>query len=63
MNRARARQFTVNRTQDVAALRDKRLHDWVRDNGIELVNQRDALFGTREFQNHLRAVNSDLAVA
>ena len=61
VNRARARQFTVNRTQDVAALRDPRLHDWIRANGIELVNQRDALFGTREFQNHLRAIGSDLA--
>ncbi|RVU03218.1 ChbG/HpnK family deacetylase [Novosphingobium umbonatum] len=61
-NRARARQFTVNRTQDVAALRDPRLKDWIRRNGIELVNQRDALFGSREFQNHLRAIGSDLAI-
>jgi predicted glycoside hydrolase/deacetylase ChbG (UPF0249 family) len=61
-NRPRARQFAVSRTQDVAALCDPRLHEWVRANRIELVNQRDALYGTREFQTHLAAVGSDLAV-
>lgn len=62
-NRARARQFVVGRTQDVAALCDARLKAWIRNNRIELVNQRDALYGTREYQNHLAAIGSDLAIA
>jgi predicted glycoside hydrolase/deacetylase ChbG (UPF0249 family) len=63
LNRARARQFVVSRTQDVAALCDPRLKKWVRDNQIELVNQRDALHGTREYQQHLRDIGSDLAMS
>lgn len=36
------------------------LHDWLRDEKIMLVNQRDAIFGTQEYQNHLKAIDSDL---
>ncbi len=60
--RPRAQQFVVGRTQDVAALCDKRLHDWIKEHQIELINFRDALYGTREFQNHLRLTGSDLAL-
>lgn len=60
VNRARAQQFVVGRTQDVAALCDPRLKQWIRQNRIELVNFRDALYGTNEFQNHLRAAGSEL---
>ncbi len=59
-NRARAQQFVVGRTQDVAALCDERLKAWIRTNRIELVNFRDALYGTREYQNHLKLTGSDL---
>ncbi len=59
-NRPRARQFTVARCQDVAALCDQRLKDWIRDNGIELVNFRDALYGTSEYQTHLKQIHSPL---
>lgn len=62
MNRPRARQFTVARCQDVAALCDRRLFDWVRAHRIELVNFRDALYGTREYQRHLQAIGSDLCM-
>ncbi len=62
-NRARAQQFVVGRTQDVAALCDVRLKSWIKENLIELVNVRDALYGTREYQNHLRRIGSDLCVA
>lgn len=58
----RARFFTSVRTEDVAALTSQRLHDWVREHGIALINFRDALYGTNEYQNHLRAVGSDLYV-
>jgi predicted glycoside hydrolase/deacetylase ChbG (UPF0249 family) len=60
--RARARQFVISRVQDVAALCDPRLKSWVRENRIELINQRDALYGTHEYQDHLRAIGSDLAI-
>jgi predicted glycoside hydrolase/deacetylase ChbG (UPF0249 family) len=59
-NRPRAQQFVVGRTQDVAALCDVRLKNWIKQNRIELVNFRDALYGTHEYQNHLRVVGSDL---
>ena len=58
----RARFFTSVRTEDVAALTSQRLHDWVREHGIALINFRDALYGTNEYQNHLRAIGSDLYV-
>jgi predicted glycoside hydrolase/deacetylase ChbG (UPF0249 family) len=61
-NRARAQQFVIGRTQDVAALCDVRLKDWIKQNRIELVNLRDALYGTREYQNHLRLIGSDLCM-
>jgi predicted glycoside hydrolase/deacetylase ChbG (UPF0249 family) len=62
LNRPRAQQFVVGRTQDVAALCDPRLKQWIRQHRIELVNFRDALYGTREYQNHLRQVGSELAI-
>ncbi len=61
-NRARAQQFVVGRVQDVAALCDVRLKNWIKENRIELVNFRDALYGTREYQNHLKLTGSDLAI-
>jgi predicted glycoside hydrolase/deacetylase ChbG (UPF0249 family) len=61
-NRARAQQFVVGRTQDVEALCDVRLRNWIKENNIELVNGRDALYGTREYQNHLKLIGSDLAI-
>jgi predicted glycoside hydrolase/deacetylase ChbG (UPF0249 family) len=60
--RARAQQFVVGRVQDVAALCDVRLRNWIKENHIELVNYRDALHGTREYQNHLRLIGSDLCM-
>lgn len=62
MNRPRARQFTVARCQDVAALCDERLKNWLVENRIELVNFRDALYGTREYQEHLRDIGSPLCM-
>ena len=60
VNRPRAQQFVVGRTQDVSALCDVRLKNWIKQNRIELVTFRDALYGTSEYQNHLRVVGSDL---
>jgi chitin disaccharide deacetylase len=57
-----ARYFTLARIVDVEALCSDRLRDWIKQKKIELVNFRDALYGTREYQNHLRLTGSDLAV-
>ena len=54
--------YTVSRTYDVEGLCSKRLHDWIKDNNIELCSLTDALYGTHEYQNHLRAIGSDLCV-
>ena len=61
-NRPRAQQFVVSRTQDVAGMQDVRLKNWIKQHHIELVSSRDAIFGTREYQNHLKQIGSDLAV-
>lgn len=61
--RPRAQQFVIGRVQDVAALCDERLKSWIRDNRIELINFRDALYETNDYQNHLKAAGSDLAVS
>ncbi len=52
----------IARMQDIQALCGSELHDWIKDNGIELINLRDALYGTRTYQNHLRSIGSDLYV-
>ena len=47
---------TLQRVKDVEALCDDRVKEWIQKNKIELVNQRDALYGLREYQNHLKAM-------
>ena len=54
--------FNSIRSRDIEALCSDRMKKWIRDNKVELVNYRDAIFGTREYQNHLKATGSDLAV-
>ena len=34
--------------------------EWIINNKIELISQRDAIYGTSEFQNHLKEINSPL---
>ena len=63
VTRARAQQFVVGRTQDVHTMTSPVLKAWIKDNNIELINFRDALYGTRQFQNHLKSVGSELAIA
>lgn len=60
--RPRAQQFVVGRVQDAAAMTDPRLREWIKANNVELINFRDALYGTADYQNHLRQSGSDLAV-
>lgn len=46
------------RVMDVEALCSETLKQWIIDNQIELINQRDAMYGTKEYQNHLNSINS-----
>ena len=57
-----AKNFLLSRPIDAEALCDQRLKDWIAEKGIELVNFHDALFGTRQYQNHLRSIGSPLAI-
>ena len=52
----------IHRPKDVQALCSEELKAWIRENGIELINLRDALYGTQEYQNYLRNIGSDLYV-
>jgi predicted glycoside hydrolase/deacetylase ChbG (UPF0249 family) len=54
--------YTDARPLDVKALCSPVLKQWIIDNKVELVNFRDALYGTREYQNHLKQVGSPLAL-
>ena len=62
VNRARAQQFVISRVQDSWAMRDVRLKNWIKQNNIELVGYHDALYGTNDYQNHLKAIGSDLCM-
>lgn len=54
--------MTRIRVMDVHFMCSKELRDFIKTSGIELINQRDALYGTQEYQNHLKLINSDLCV-
>ena len=58
----KARNFILARIMDTEALTSRRLKDWVKDNKIELINFRDALYGTCEYQQHLKHIGSELCV-
>lgn len=57
-----ARKFLECRPIDAHALCSEKLKGWIRENRIELMSFRDALYGTREVQEHLRSIGSDLYV-
>jgi len=54
--------FLLCRLIDIKALCSQEIKDWVRENKIELINYRDALYGTNDYQRHLRDIGSDLCV-
>lgn len=54
------RYFEPSPLVDCAMLCSKQIRDWIRENRVELVSMRDAVYGTSEFQDHLRAIGSDL---
>ena len=55
-------QYLLTRPMEVRALCSPILRNWMLEHQIELVNFRDALFGTQEYQNHLCAVGSELCM-
>lgn len=57
-----ARKFIECRPMDVHALCSDEIKAWIKENQVELVNFRDALYGTQEYQNHLRNIGSDLCM-
>lgn len=57
-----SRCFIQIRTVDAHALCSQEVKDWIKANRVELVNMRDALYGTREYQNYLKGIGSDLAI-
>ena len=50
----------IHRCKELQAATSRELRNWIIENKIELVNQRDVLYGTSEFQDHLRDIGSPL---
>ena len=56
------KNFRLARVKDVESLTSDRFKTWIKENRIELINYRDALYGTNEYQNHLKLIGSDLCM-
>ena len=50
----------LHRCKELEACCSEEMKQWIIENHIELVNQRDVLYGTNEFQDHLKEINSPL---
>lgn len=59
MNESRMRECRV---KDVEALCSPVLKAWIIREKVELINNRDALYGTSEYQNHLKSIQSPLFI-
>lgn len=57
-----AKAYILCRPIDVEALCDPRFQEWIVENKVELVNFNDAIFGTNEYQHHLKEIGSPMAV-
>lgn len=55
-----AMNFLLIRPMDMYALCSDEVKNWIVEKKIELINLRDALYGTNEYQNHLREIGSPL---
>lgn len=55
-----APNYLIVRPVDVYALCSQEIKNWIKENKIELCSFTDALYGNRKYQNHLRAIGSDL---
>lgn len=52
----------LHRCKEHEACMSETFRNWVIDNRIELINMRDAVYGTNEFQNHLKEIGSPLYI-
>ena len=52
----------LSRIVDIEALCSQRMKDWIRENHVVLVNFRDALYGTNDYQTDLRDIGSNLCM-
>jgi len=59
---AKANNYLLCRPKDVEALTSPKLKSWIKEHRLELINFRDAMDGTNEYQNHLKAIGSDLCM-
>ncbi len=50
----------LHRCKELEACCSQEIKDWIIENKIELINQSDALYGTNDFQDHLKEINSPL---
>ena len=57
---AGAWNYLVSRAIEAHALQSPELKNWIKEHKIEMVNFRDALYGTKDYQNHLRVIGSNL---
>lgn len=53
---------TLHRIKENICALSKEYRDWIITNNIELINFKDALYDTSEFQDHLRDIGSDLYI-
>lgn len=53
---------SIHRVAELQGAISAEVKQWIIDNRIELVNQRDVLHGTSEYQDHLKEINSPLWV-
>ena len=51
---------TIHRVEELRGCVDDTVKQWIIDNKIELVNFRDILKGTNDYQEHLKEINSPL---
>jgi predicted glycoside hydrolase/deacetylase ChbG (UPF0249 family) len=57
-----APHYLIVRPIDSQALCSAEIKAWIRENKFELCSFTDALHGTQKYQNHLRAIDSDLCM-
>ena len=50
----------LHRCKELQAALSDQYRNWIIENKIELINQRDALYGTNELQDHFKQINSPL---
>lgn len=55
-----SKHFNLARVIDIQALCDPCLKRWIKENQVELINVHDALYGTHQYQEHLKEIGSEL---